>query len=293
MVRTLKLFIVFVLTLGLVACGSSNNQESGAAEGGDDKVIRVGATLVPHAQILNDVVKGKLEEEGYTLEVVEFSDYPLVNQGLHDGDYNANYFQTLGYMNQQNEANGFKLVAVAGVHIEPMGLYSKKYSVEDEWELEDGAKIGVPNDEDNFARAIDFLNAAGYLNNAVVDPDTLEKGINDNAEVNPHGFVITPLDADKLPITLDDVDASVINGNFALEANLPETNSALIVETFDTETTVKRTNFLVVNEADVTSEKTTALINAITSEEVKKYIEDTYKGAVIPSFIDAEGNPLK
>ena len=285
MKRALKTVLALIISLGLVSCGSNTANQS------QSKTIKVGATLVPHAQILKDVVAKKLEEKGYTLEVIEFADYPLVNQGLHDGDYIANYFQTLGYMNQQNEANGFDLVAVAGVHIEPMGLYSSKYDSVDA--IKDGASIGVPNDEDNFARAIDFLNQKGLLNNAKVDTDKLENAINGDSTTNPKGLVITPIDADKLPITLDDVDASVINGNFALESGLPEKHPALTIEEFDAETSVKRTNFLAVNAKDKDSEEVKALVEAITSDDVKKYIDETYKGAVITSFIDDAGNPLK
>lgn len=137
-------------------------------EAGDDNVIRVGATLVPHAEILKDVVAKILAEKGWTLETVEFNDYVLPNTTLEEGELDANYFQTLGYLKNQNEEGGLHLAAVVGVHIEPMGVYSK--NVKALSELPDGAVIGVPNDTDNYGRAIDLLNALGLLNGAPTDP---------------------------------------------------------------------------------------------------------------------------
>ena len=142
-------------------------------QAGDDKVIKVGATLVPHAEILKNVVKPVLAEKGWELEVVEFNDYVLPNTTLEEGELDANYFQTLGYLNNQNEEGGLHLVAVVGVHIEPMGVYSKVLESIDE--LAEGSEIGVPNDTDNYARAIDLLNALGILNGAPNAPDKIEE----------------------------------------------------------------------------------------------------------------------
>lgn len=282
MKQLLKSLVVLTLVSTLVAC-------SGGSASGSDKTIKVGATLVPHAEILKDVVKASLEKDGWTLEVVEFNDYVTPNTSLEEGELDANYFQTLGYMNDQNESGGLHLAAVGGVHIEPMGLYSYKYTSDTDLNLEEGSTIGVPNDTDNYNRAIDFLVAAGYLNGTGD-----ENEINNNKDLNPLGLEITPIEASGLPRSLDDLDAAVINGNYALEAGLPEkTGGALITEEFDAESSVKRTNYIVVKQGNEESEKTQALIKAITSDEVKKYIEDTYKGAVIPSFVDENGNPLK
>ena len=142
-------------------------------EAGEDNVIRVGATLVPHAEILNDIVKDVLAKKGWTLEVVEFSDYVQPNTALEEGELDANYFQTLGYLKNQNEERGMHLVAVVGVHIEPMGVYSQ--SVASLSDLKDGASIGVPNDTDNYGRAIDFLNSLGLLEGAPTSPDEISK----------------------------------------------------------------------------------------------------------------------
>lgn len=142
-------------------------------EAKDDNVIKVGATLVPHAEILKNVVADILALKGWKLEVIEFNDYVLPNTTLNEGEIDANYFQTLGYLKNQNEEGDLDLVAAVGVHIEPMGLYSKK--INSLSELKDGASIAVPNDTDNYARAIDLLNALGLLNNAPSDVESITK----------------------------------------------------------------------------------------------------------------------
>ncbi|MCR5156534.1 MAG: MetQ/NlpA family ABC transporter substrate-binding protein [Butyrivibrio sp.] len=263
--------------------------EAPAAADSGDKKITVGATPVPHAEILDNIVKEVLAEDGWELETVVFSDYVLPNTSLEQGELDANYFQTLGYMNQQNSDAGLHLTAVAGIHIEPMGIYSQKYKALSE--LPDGATIGIPNDPDNGARGLDLLVQKGLLvskGDFGTDPSYTEDTLTKDKDANPHGYVITPLEAANLPLSLPDLDAATINGNYALEAGLPAEYPALDIEEFDDETTVKRTNFLVVKEGNESSEKTQALIKALQSDKVQKYIDDTYKGAVITSFIDAQ-----
>ena len=263
--------------------------EAPATADSGDKKITVGATPVPHAEILDNIVKEVLAEDGWELETVVFSDYVLPNTSLEQGELDANYFQTLGYMNQQNQDAGLHLTAVAGIHIEPMGIYSQKYKALSE--IPDGATIGIPNDPDNGARGLDLLVQKGLLvskGDFGTDPSYTEDTLTKDKDANPHGYVITPLEAANLPLSLPDLDAATINGNYALEAGLPAEYPALDIETFDDETTVKRTNFLVVKEGNESSEKTQALIKALQSDKVQKYIDDTYKGAVITSFIDAQ-----
>lgn len=278
------------LAIALAGCGASS-ASSTAGSSSEDKVIRVGATAVPHAEILNDVVKDVLAEDGWTLEVTEFTDYVTPNTALEDGSLDANYFQTLGYMNNQNEENGLHLAAAVGVHIEPMGIYSAKVTSLDE--VEDGAHISCPNDVDNLDRALRLLVQKGLLEDPGTDEHVSETTFNGNAELNPHGYVIEPVEAANVPNTLEDVDIAVVNGNYALEAKLPESYPALDIEEFDTDTAIARTNFLVVKEGNEETEKTQALVKAITSDEVAAYIEDTYKGAVITSFITADGTEVK
>ena len=288
MKKITTILLAVLLTLTLFGCSASdNNASDDSGSEAADKVIKVGATLVPHAEILNNVVKAELAKDGWELEVVEFSDYVTPNTALEDGDLDANYFQTLGYLKDQNESRGLHLVAAVGVHIEPMGIYSAKYT--DVKDIPDGAAIGVPNDTDNYMRALELLVAKGLLNGT----DESESALNADTEKNPHGFVITPIEAGLLPTSLVDLDAAVINGNYALESGLPSKYPALTIEEFDTESSVRRTNYIAVVEGNENSEKIQALVKAIVSEDVQKYIEDTYKGAVITSFIDAEGNAVK
>jgi D-methionine transport system substrate-binding protein len=262
--------------------------ENGAASD-TDKTITVGATPVPHAEILDNIVKDVLAKDGWTLETVIFQDYVLPNTSLEAGELDANYFQTLGYMNQQNTDAGLHLTAVAGIHIEPMGIYSEKYTAIDN--LPDGAEIGIPNDPDNGDRALDLLVQKGLLvskGGFGTDDSYTESSLSSDKEANPHGYTITPLEAANLPLSLPDLDAAVINGNYALEAGLPADHPALEIEEFSDEAKVKRTNFLVVKDGNQDSEKIKALVAALQSDEVQKYIDETYKGAVITSFIDAE-----
>ena len=295
-----SLVLAGTLALGvLTGCGADGAAQS-AEQGADttaatatadagDKKITVGATPVPHAEILDNIVKEVLAEDGWELETVVFSDYVLPNTSLEQGELDANYFQTLGYMNQQNSDAGLHLKAVAGVHIEPMGIYSQKYKALSE--LPDGAAIGIPNDPDNGERGIDLLVQKGLLvskGGFGTDANYTEDSLTNDKEANPHGYVITPLEAASLPLSLPDLDAATINGNYALEAGLPAEYPALDIESFDDETTIKRTNFLVVKEGSENSEKIQALVKALTSDKVKSYIESTYKGAVIPSFVDPQ-----
>ena len=254
------------LAIALAGCGAGSASTGTSSTG--DKVIKVGATAVPHAEILNDVVKDVLADAGWTLEVTEFTDYVTPNTALEDGSLDANYFQTLGYMNNQNDENGLHLAAAVGVHIEPMGIYSAKIE------------------------SLDDL-ADGLLKDPGTDEHASETTFNGNAELNPHGYVITPVEAANVPNTLADVDVAVVNGNYALEAGLPASHPALDIEEFDKDTTIARTNFLVVKQGNEETEKTKALVEAITSDEVQAYIEDTYKGAVIASFITADGTAVK
>ena len=283
MKKIITLLLALLTVLTLAGCGNKGGG-GGSAEPAEDKTITVGVNPVPHAEILENAVKAVLAKDGWDLQVVVYEDYVLPNENLVAGELDADYFQTLGYMYGQNDSHGWKLTAVKGVHIEPMGLYSDKYT--NAADIPDGAYISVPNDEDNRTRALEFLIAKGFLN--PIEGELSANTINGNAEANPHDYQIIELEAAQLPLALADVDASVINGNYALGAKLPESHPALLIEEFDAETTIRRTNFVVVVEGNENSEKIQALVKAITSDEVSKYIEDTYKGAVITSFVDPQ-----
>lgn len=271
--KLLKIGAAALLAASVLAgCGSN----SGSSE--EDKTIKVGATAVPHAMILNDVVKDILAEDGWDLEVVEFTDYVTPNTSLEEGELDANYFQTLGYLKDQNETRGLHLVEIAGIHYEPMTVFAKEAtSVE---ELEDGATIIVPNDFDNEKRALTVLDQAGLIDydaSLVADDGSPLDGIVENSK----NFNIQEVEAASVPQYNDDAAALVVNGNYALEANLKDSANAIFVETPDIEA---RTNYVVVKEGNEESEKTKALVKAITSQEVKDYIEENYGSAVICVF---------
>ena len=260
---------VLALTLAiLTACG-----------GGDDadKTIKVAASPTPHAEILNSV-KDALAEDGWTLEVVEFDDYVQPNVATTDGDVDANYFQHIPYLDQYNAENGTNLVAVGNVHYEAMGAYK---GTKDSFDaLEDGDKIGVPNDVTNEARALQLLAANGVI--TLKDGVGLEATKTDIVD-NPKNLEIVELEAATIPSALPDVALGVINANYALGAGLT-TDDAVAYEAEDSEAAETYVNVIVVNEGNEDSEKTQALVKAIQTEEVKQFILDQFKGAVQPKF---------
>ena len=276
MKKLLSLVLALALIFALAACGGNNNGGSSK-----DKTVTVGCNPTPMVDILN-AAKPVLEKAGYTLKIVEFTDYVLPNTSLEAGELDANYFQTLGYMNTQNAESGLHLKAIGGVHIEPMGIYSQKIQSLDE--VKEGDSFAVPNDTDNMDRALHVLIQAGLLK----DPGTAnltENDFNGKADVNPKGLTIVPSEAANLPNVLPDVTGAVINGNYALGADLPAKYPAFFVEEFDDAAKIKRTNFIVVKQGNEGSEKVKELVKAIQSDEVKKFIDEKYKGSVIISFL--------
>ena len=264
-------------------------EESTEAAGGTVEskgTIKVAASATPHAEILA-AAKPILAEQGWDLEVTEFDDYVLPNEVVESGEMDANYFQHVPYLDSFNEEKGTHLVEVGKIHYEPFGIYpGTKSSLDD---IADGDVIAVPNDTTNEARALLLLQDNGII--TLKDGAGLEATVNDIAE-NPYNVEIQELAAESVARVADEVAYVVLNGNYALEADLPSKHPAIYVEQFDQETSVKRTNYIVVKDDNLDTEKTKALVKAITSDEVKSYIEDTYKGSVIASFIDTEGNPV-
>ncbi|MCM3632192.1 MULTISPECIES: MetQ/NlpA family ABC transporter substrate-binding protein [Paenibacillus] len=286
----MKKWSLSVLTLALVfvlaACGNGNdaannsanstNKETGSngaeAPAQLEKLV-VGAT-VPHADILKFVAPA-LEEEGIELEVKEFTDYVQPNIQLQEKQLDANYFQHQPYLDEQNAQNGFELVAVAGIHVEPFGAYSKKYtSVE---EIEDGAKVAIPNDPTNGGRALLLLESQGFIK---LNPEAGITATKKDITENTKNLDIIELDAAMLPRQLEEVDFALINTNFALEAQLNPMNDALFIEDKDS----PYTNIVVTRPDNKDAEAIQKLVKALTSEEVKQFIEETYEGALVPVF---------
>lgn len=265
------------LTAGLALTGcSAPSQTSDSAATDATEVIRVAATPAPHAEILNDAVKPLLEEQGYTLEVVEFNDYVQPNTVTEAGEVDANYFQHRSYLDSFNDENGTHLVEAGGIHYEPFALYAGKTASLDA--LPDGATVAVPNDTTNEARALLLLEQEGLIK--------LREGAGITATPqdvveNPKNIEFVEVEAATIPRVLDDVDIAAINGNYALDAGLTVADDALAVEDASSNAAEVYTNVIVVPEGNQDDPKIQALVEALHSDAVRQYIEDTYKGAVV------------
>ena len=282
----MKKFVTIALTaalsVGLLAgCGSGSNDANNNADANadaEDKVITVAASPSPHAEIL--AVAGEvLAAEGYELQVTEFTDYVQPNNVVENGEIDANYFQHQPYLTDFNAENGTHLVSVAAVHYEPFGIYSNKHASLDE--IADGAVISVPNDTTNEARALQLLQAQGII---TLKEDAGLAATKQDIVENPYNVDIQEVEAAALPPTLDSADFAVINGNYAIPAGLNVAEDALACEDAASEAAQTFANILVVKEGNEDSEKIQALVKALTSDEVKTFINDTYEGAVVPIF---------
>ena len=245
---------------------------AGLAQAGEKLVVA--ATPVPHAEIL-ELIKPTLAKEGVDLEIKVFTDYVQPNVQVAEKHLDANYFQTLPYLESFNKGKGTNLTTVIGVHVEPFGGYSKK--VKNLSELKDGATIAIPNEGSNSGRALILLQKAGLIElkdptNAVSTPKDIAK--------NPHNFKFKELESALLPRVLDQVDLDMINTNYALEAGLNPATDALIIEGADS----PYVNFLVARPDNKDSDAIQKLAKALTSPEVKAFIAEKYKGAVLPAF---------
>ena len=243
-----------------------------AAEG----TIKVAASPTPHAEIL-EAAKDILAEEGWDLEVTEFEDYVQPNLVVESGDFDANYFQHVPYLESFNEEKGTHLVDAGDIHYEPFGIYPGTKSSLDE--LEDGDTIAVPNDTTNEARALLLLQANGVL--------TLKEGAGLTATVNDiesksKDIKIQELEAAQVPRVLGEVAFAVINGNYAVEAGLSVSDDAIAYEASDSEAAKTYVNIIAVKEGNENNEGIVALVDALKSDEIKDFINEKYNGAVIP-----------
>lgn len=259
--------------------GEAGAETSGeaTAPAGDLKEIAVGASPAPHAEILEAANK-VLESKGYTLKIVEYTDYVLPNNALDSGDLDANYFQHKPYLDSFNQQNGTKLLSAGAIHYEPFGIYAgKSASLE---ELPDKATVLVPNDLSNEARALLLLEAQGLIK--LKEGVGLEATKNDIVE-NTKNLDIVELEAAQLPRSLQDSHIAVINGNYAIEAGL-KVSDALATEDSQSLAATTYGNVVAVQEGRENDETTKALVEALTSPEVKQFMEETYEGAVVPLF---------
>ncbi|WP_291648838.1 MetQ/NlpA family ABC transporter substrate-binding protein [Clostridium sp.] len=271
----LSLLLTGALAISLIGCGNSNN-ESEAGSTTEDKTITIGVTPVPHKEIVEEI-KPDLEAEGYTVNIIEFTDYVTPNTSLAEGELDANYFQTIAYLDETNEGKGLDLTYTKGIHLEPLGVYSSTIKSLDE--LKEGATVAVPNDPSNEARALRVLEGAGLIKlkeGELVTPKDITE--------NPKNLKFEELEAAQLPRVLEEVGIAVINGNYALEAGLNPAENALYLEDATKEASKKYHNVLAVKKGNEDSEKIKALTKVLTSDKVKKFIEEKYNGSVIPTF---------
>jgi len=272
---TVTLALLATLSLALTGCGSAATPKT-ASDTPAKTVLKVGASPLPHAEIL-EFIKPQLAKEGIELKIVSYTDYVRPNLDLDTGDIDANFFQHTPYLDSFNTDHKLSLVSIAKVHIEPMGVYSKKITKLDD--LKTGDTVAIPNDPSNSGRALALLAKAGLVQ---LKDGVGVKGTVQDIVGNPKSLKITPLDAPQLPRVLQDakIAAAVINTNYALEGGLNPTKDSLFTEDKDS----PYANILVVKESKKNDPALQKLAKVLTSPEVKKFIEDKYKGSIVPAF---------
>ena len=279
--RLLTVLLAGVLAAALTGCGGSDkggDSGSDSGSGSEDsgsKSVKVAASATPHAEILEEA-KGLLEAEGYELEVTVFNDYVQPNEVVESGDFDANYFQHIPYLESFNEEKGTHLVNAGGIHYEPFGIYpGTKKSLD---ELEEGDAIAVPNDTTNEARALLLLQDNGVI--------TLKEGAGLNATVNDieenvKNVEIVELEAAQVSRVVDEVAFVVLNGNYALEGGYSVKSDAIAYEKSDSEAAKTYVNVIAVKEGNEENEGIQALVKVLKSDDIKKFIVEKYDGAVI------------
>lgn len=279
--RLLTVLLAGVLAAALTGCGGSDKggdsgSDSGSGSGDSgSKSVKVAASATPHAEILEEA-KGLLEAEGYELEVTVFNDYVQPNEVVESGDFDANYFQHIPYLESFNEEKGTHLVNAGGIHYEPFGIYpGTKKSLD---ELAEGDAIAVPNDTTNEARALLLLQDNGVI--------TLKEGAGLNATVNDieenvKNVEIVELEAAQVSRVVDEVAFVVLNGNYALEGGYSVKSDAIAYEKSDSEAAKTYVNVIAVKEGNEVNEGIQALVKVLKSDDIKKFIDEKYDGAVI------------
>lgn len=292
--KLLSLLVAGVLVTGvLTGCGGgtgeATKEETTTAAASEDtdtqasqdedteqEVIKIAASPTPHAEILAKA-KEILAGQGYDLQVMEFEDYVQPNEVVESGEYDANYFQHIPYLDSFNEEKGTHIVNAGGIHYEPFGIYpGTKNSLDD---IADGDTIAVPNDTTNEARALLLLQDNGII--TLKEGAGLAATVNDIAE-NPHNIKIIELEAAQVARVVEENAFVVLNGNYALEAGFSVAKDALAYEKSDSEAAKTYVNIIGVKEGNENNAAIKALVDVLKSEEIKTYINDTYDGAVIP-----------
>jgi D-methionine transport system substrate-binding protein len=270
-----NIILATVLIIGLMVTSACSNEPANSGQGSQVKIV-VGATPTPHGEIL-EAAKSILAAQGIELEIKEFTDYVQPNLALDSGQLDANYFQHQPYLTDFNAENGTKLVSIGNIHYEPLGLYPGKTASLDA--LADGAQVAVPNDTTNEARGLLLLESQGLIK---IKADAgLTATVNDITE-NPKSLNILEVEAAQIPRSLQDVDVAVINGNYAIEAGLNAQTDALAKEENDSLAAETFANIITVREGDENRPELKALVSVLQGDEIRKFIEDKYQGAVVP-----------
>lgn len=269
--RLLTLGLASVVAVSVIGCSSGDSESKSEVKGNDNKIV-IGASATPHAEIL-EVIKPQIEKAGYELDIKVFDDYVLPNTGLAEGSLDANFFQHVPYLEQTVAERKLDLTYTAKIHLEPIGFYSEKIKSLDE--LKDGAVIAIPNDVTNGARALKLLADNGLIEVKEGDDITVK-----DITSNPKNLEIKEMNAEIIASTLQDVDGAVINTNYALSAGLNPSNDSIVIESKDS----PYANILACREDNKESEKIKVLTEALTSKEVKEFIEEKYQGSIVPSF---------
>ncbi|MBD7939405.1 MULTISPECIES: MetQ/NlpA family ABC transporter substrate-binding protein [Cytobacillus] len=274
MKKWLSVLMIAAVTLFIAACGSSDEGNEGSDEG--TKTLKIGASNVPHAEILNEA-KPLLEEKGIELDITTFQDYIVPNQALEGGDIDANYFQHIPYLESQMAENGYDFVNAGGVHIEPIGVYSQEYDSLDD--LPEGATIIMSSSVPDHGRILTMLEKEGLIT-LKADVDKTTATIDDIEENTKNIKFDTEYEAALLPQIYNngEGDAVLINSNYAIDAGLNPVEDAIALEESDS----PYVNVIAVKAGDEDKEEIKALLEVLHSEEIQSFIEEQYEGAVVP-----------
>ncbi|MCI6857801.1 MAG: MetQ/NlpA family ABC transporter substrate-binding protein [Eubacterium sp.] len=270
------ILLASVLALGtLTGCGSTDKSAESTTQQ-ESKVIKIAASATPHAEILEEA-KPIMKEKGYDLQITVFDDYVQPNEVVNSGEFDANYFQHITYLNEFNKEKGMDLVDAGDIHYEPFGIYAgTKKSLD---EIADGDEIAVPNDTTNEARALLLLQDNGIIK--LKDGAGLTATVNDIAE-NPHNVKIVELEAAQVARVTNETAFVVLNGNYALEAGYSVKKDALAYEKADSETAKAYVNVIAVKPEKENDEGIKTLVEVLKSDDIKNFIDEKYDGAVVP-----------
>lgn len=268
-----KLFAAVLITttcLFAASCGSSSNSDAS----GDKKEIKMGVTAGPHAEVMEEVAK-EAAKQGITIKVVEFNDYVQPNKALAEGDLDMNSMQHQPYMDNVVKKQGLKITSIGKTIILPMAVYSHKYK--DIKDVADGAKVTIPNDPTNGARALLLIQQVGLIK--LKNGNSVDASVTDITE-NPKNLQFVELDAAQIPRSLDDTDLACVNTNYAIPAGLNPQKDSILVESKDS----PYANVMAVRQGDENNETYKKVLEIYQSEPIKKFIEEHFQGTILPAF---------